>query len=93
MIAQALWTVDRGRMEIRAEPLPATPPGHLRLRALFSGISRGTEALVLAGQVPEALWPVMGCPMQGGAFPFPVKYGYCFVGVVEDGPADRIGQI
>ena len=29
----------------------------------------------------------MRAPLQEGAFPFPVKYGYCAVGVVEDGPA------
>jgi threonine dehydrogenase-like Zn-dependent dehydrogenase len=30
--------------------------------------------------------------MQEGAFPFPVKYGYCAVGMVEQGPAGLLGQ-
>jgi threonine dehydrogenase-like Zn-dependent dehydrogenase len=30
--------------------------------------------------------------MQEGAFPFPVKYGYCVAGVVEEGPADLVGR-
>jgi threonine dehydrogenase-like Zn-dependent dehydrogenase len=30
--------------------------------------------------------------MQEGSFPFPVKYGYCATGVVEDGPAALIGR-
>ncbi len=34
----------------------------------------------------------MRCPMQEGAFPFPVKYGYCATGVVEDGPAELVGR-
>jgi threonine dehydrogenase-like Zn-dependent dehydrogenase len=30
--------------------------------------------------------------MQEGEFPHPVKYGYCAVGVVEDGPDDLAGR-
>jgi threonine dehydrogenase-like Zn-dependent dehydrogenase len=57
---------------------------------LASGISRGTESLVFEGKVPESEWRRMRCPFQEGKFPFPVKYGYALVGVVEAGPADRI---
>ncbi len=70
----------------------AVPSDMMQLRALYSGISRGTERLVLNGAVPESEHERMRCPFQEGDFPFPVKYGYCFVGTVEDGPADRIGQ-
>jgi threonine dehydrogenase-like Zn-dependent dehydrogenase len=35
----------------------------------------------------------MAAPWMGGTFPYPVKYGYCHVGRIEDGPADRIGQL
>ncbi|MFD1745379.1 zinc-binding alcohol dehydrogenase [Rhizobium helianthi] len=59
---------------------------------LFSGISRGTEATVLQGLVPESEHQRMRCPHMGGDFPFPVKYGYCAVGVVEHGPADLVNQ-
>ena len=34
----------------------------------------------------------MRCPFQEGAFPFPVKYGYAMVGIVEDGPDELIGE-
>ncbi|MDX2222029.1 MAG: zinc-binding alcohol dehydrogenase, partial [Rhodospirillaceae bacterium] len=34
----------------------------------------------------------MRCPHQDGDFPFPVKYGYALVGVIAEGPADRLGQ-
>ena len=44
------------------------------------------------GKVPESEWRRMRCPFQEGDFPFPVKYGYALVGVVEAGPADRIGD-
>ena len=66
--------------------------GVMRLRALFSGISRGTERLILNGAVPESEHTRMRCPFQEGDFPFPVKYGYCFVGQVVDGPVERLGQ-
>ena len=58
----------------------------------MSGISRGTESLVFAGQVPESEWQRMRCPFQEGEFPFPVKYGYAMVARVEEGPADLEGQ-
>ncbi len=50
-----------------------------------SGISRGTEALVLRGGVPESERARMRCPLQAGEFPFPVKYGYAAVGRLPDG--------
>jgi threonine dehydrogenase-like Zn-dependent dehydrogenase len=85
----ALWHVAPGRAELRA-----TPPGEgeVLVRALVSGISRGTERLVHQGRVPEAEWQGMRCPMQEGDFPFPVKYGYCAVGIVERGPSELQGQ-
>ncbi|HKK29984.1 MAG TPA: zinc-binding alcohol dehydrogenase, partial [Alphaproteobacteria bacterium] len=40
----------------------------------------------------ESEYDRMRAPFQEGDFPFPVKYGYCFVGVVEEGPANRLGE-
>jgi threonine dehydrogenase-like Zn-dependent dehydrogenase len=90
--ARALWTVAPGRAEIRDETVPAPAQGELTVRTLESGISRGTEALVFAGRVPESEWARMRCPFQSGDFPFPVKYGYAAVGIVEAGPPERLGQ-
>ena len=90
--ALALWMVAVGRAEIRQASAPAARPGELRLRALVSGISRGTESLVFAGQIPESEWKRMRCPFQEGDFPFPVKYGYAMVARVEEGPTDLEGQ-
>lgn len=56
------------------------------VKTMFTGISRGTERLILSGGVGESEWDRMKAPMQEGHFPFPVKYGYCAVGTVEAGP-------
>jgi NADPH:quinone reductase-like Zn-dependent oxidoreductase len=90
-MARSLWYAGPGVVEMRAAPLPPLRAGEARVRTLFSGISRGTERLVLQGGVGRSEWERMCCPMQEGAFPFPVKYGYCAVGVVEDGTADILG--
>jgi threonine dehydrogenase-like Zn-dependent dehydrogenase len=55
-------------------------------------VSRGTEALVARGEVPESERERMRAPFQEGEFPFPVKYGYLNVGVVERGPGDLQGR-
>ncbi|MEQ1507307.1 MAG: zinc-binding alcohol dehydrogenase [Myxococcota bacterium] len=83
--SRALWIVDRRRAELRDEPLPSVGPGQVRVRTRFTAISRGTERLVVDGRVPPELADAMRAPHQAGAFPWPVKYGYCNVGVVEAG--------
>ena len=92
-IAQALWYVAPGQAEIREERLAAPRPGEVRVRALFGALSRGTEALVLAGRVPDSEFERMRAPFMGGSFPFPVKYGYATVGRIEDGPEEQLGRI
>ncbi|MBW4933440.1 zinc-dependent alcohol dehydrogenase [Marinobacter sp. F4206] len=57
------------------------------VKSLYSGISRGTEALVFGGLVPETEYDRMRAPFQEGRFPFPVKYGYANVGRVVSGPS------
>ena len=88
----AFWITGPEQGEIRETTLPPLESGTLQVRALYSGISRGTESLVWRGQVPGSQHRAMRAPFQEGEFPAPVKYGYCNVGVVEDGPADWIGQ-
>lgn len=82
MTAMALWCTGPGRAELR----PADPGAGVAVETLFSGISRGTERLVFEGRVPETEYDRMRAPAQEGAFPFPVKYGYCAVGRVTEGP-------
>ena len=90
--ARAYWAVAPGQGEIREEALPEVRSGHLLIRARYSGVSRGTEALVAQGLVPASEHETMRAPHQAGAFPFPVKYGYASVGVVEAGPDAVIGR-
>lgn len=86
--AAALWYVGPGRGEIREEPAIEPGPHDVRVRALHGALSRGTERLVFAGRVPESEFERMRAPFMGGAFPFPVKYGYAVVGRVESGPSE-----
>jgi hypothetical protein len=90
--AQALWYVGPGRAEIRREAVPAAGSGEVDVRALHGAVSRGTERLVLSGRVPPSEYARMRGPHMGGAFPFPVKYGYATVGRVEAGPAGLAGR-
>ena len=83
--ARAFWTIAPGRGDIRGESLAAPAPGHLLVRTLASGVSRGTESLVFAGRVPPSQHLAMRAPMMAGTFPFPVKYGYSAVGRTADG--------
>ena len=83
--ARAFWVVAPGIGELRAEALPAPGPDEIVVRALASGISRGTEATVFAGRVPPSQYEVMRAPLMAGGFPFPVKYGYAAVGQTPDG--------
>ncbi len=61
------------------------------MRTLFTGVSRGTEALVFLGRVPASQYELMRAPFQEGDFPAPVKYGYANVGEVEEGPEHLVG--
>lgn len=90
--AAAFWLREPGVGEIRPVSLPTPGPGDVLVRTLRSAVSRGTEALVFAGQVPEGQYDAMRAPFQEGGFPGPVKYGYLNVGVVEAGPPGLVGR-
>ena len=90
--ARALWYTAPGQAEIRSEPLAAPSADQVRVRATFGALSRGTESLVFGGRVPVAEYGRMGAPFMEGTFPFPVKYGYATVGVVESGSDELAGR-
>lgn len=90
--ALAFWITTPNRGEIRAEPLPNSTGADVLIRALYSGISRGSESLVFRGEVPTSEYARMRAPFQEGEFPGPVKYGYVSVGQVEQGPSDLVGR-
>ncbi|MEU5596756.1 zinc-binding alcohol dehydrogenase [Streptomyces sp. NPDC020298] len=90
--ARAFWLASPGNGEIREEALAAPAEGEVLVRALYSGVSRGTETLVFRGGVPRSQHAAMRAPFQEGDFPGPVKYGYLSVGVVEEGPGELVGR-
>jgi len=89
---EALWLMAPGRAAIRAQPVPAPQAGEVRVRARYSALSRGSEALVYRGEVPPSQYQAMRAPFQEGDFPAPVKYGYINVGLVTEGPESLVGQ-
>jgi 2-desacetyl-2-hydroxyethyl bacteriochlorophyllide A dehydrogenase len=90
--ARAFWVAAPGRGELRSEAIDPPGDGEVLVEAIFSGISRGTEALVFRGGVPESEFQRMRAPFQDGDFPGPVKYGYASVGRVVDGDPELLGQ-
>src|ERR1700730_8457142 len=91
--ATALWYVGSGRAELRDEDVASAKEGEVQGRALLGALSRGTERLVYSGRIPASEHQRMRSPHMGGAFPFPVKYGYVVVGRLESVSAqlrDRI---
>jgi threonine dehydrogenase-like Zn-dependent dehydrogenase len=89
---RGLWYVGPGEAELRAAVLPSPGKDEVLVRTLYSAVSRGTERLVSAGRLPRGEWRRMRAPAQEGEFPFPVKYGYAAVGVVEHGPPALRGR-
>src|SRR6202012_1695765 len=90
--ARAFWVRSPGHGEIRPAALPDPGPDDVLVRAVCSGVSRGTETLVFRGAVPPDQHTAMRAPFQEGDFPAPVKYGYLNVGTVEQGPAELRGR-
>jgi threonine dehydrogenase-like Zn-dependent dehydrogenase len=90
--ALAFWLREPGVGEIRPVRLAQPGPADVRVRTIWSGVSRGTETLVFRGAVPPAQYAAMRAPFQRGDFPGPLAYGYLNVGVVEDGPAELVGR-
>lgn len=86
LTARQFWIRAPGRGEIVTAELGPRPEGHVLVRTLYSGVSRGTESLVFRGEVPESQRRAMRAPFQEGDFPGPVKYGYQSVGEVLEGP-------
>ncbi|HEX6843182.1 MAG TPA: zinc-binding alcohol dehydrogenase [Stellaceae bacterium] len=89
---RAFWITAPGKGELRRTPLASPRAGEVLVRAMSSGISRGSESLVFMGRVPQSQYQAMRCPFQEGDFPAPVKYGYASVGMVEAGAAALVGK-
>jgi threonine dehydrogenase-like Zn-dependent dehydrogenase len=92
LTATALWYVGPGQIELRPETLLQPDATQVLVATEFSGVSRGTERLIMAGKVGQSEWERMRAPLQAGSFPYPVKYGYCATGLVERGPKELTGR-
>jgi threonine dehydrogenase-like Zn-dependent dehydrogenase len=92
LAASALWYVGPGQIELRPETLLQPSADQVLVATEFSGVSRGTERLIMAGKVGQSEWERMRAPLQAGSFPYPVKYGYCATGLVEQGPKELLGR-
>jgi threonine dehydrogenase-like Zn-dependent dehydrogenase len=91
-MSRALWYTKAGVIELKPEQIGQPKPDEAQVKTLYSGVSRGTERLIFSGQVGPSEYERMRAPLQAGNFPFPVKYGYCAVGLVEIGPAELQGK-
>jgi 2-desacetyl-2-hydroxyethyl bacteriochlorophyllide A dehydrogenase len=81
-LAQSVWFSAARTVELRGERLPDIGPGDVRIEAIASAISHGSEMLVFRGQVPNGL--ELDLPTLRGSFDFPIKYGYASVGRVAE---------
>jgi NADPH:quinone reductase-like Zn-dependent oxidoreductase len=81
-----VWFTAPRKIELRPCPLDKPRAGEVRVRALYSGISHGTELLVYRGEVPPGIALDIKLSTLEGSADFPLKYGYASVGrVVEAG--------
>ncbi len=81
--ARAVWFESPGVAAVREEPLREPGAGEVLVHAICSGISAGTERLVLSGAVPPEAHAIMALPQMRGSFDLPVSYGYALVGRIE----------
>jgi len=79
-MAGSVWFPRAREVEIRSETVGAPGVGEVRIRAIASGLSHGTEMLVFRGQVPANL--ALDLPTLAGSYGFPIKFGYASVGQV-----------
>lgn len=78
----AVWFPAARVAEIRTEPSQPVGPTDVRVRAIVSGVSAGSELLVYRGLAPSDIPPDL--PTVEGDFRFPIKFGYANVGTVVE---------
>lgn len=81
MNPRELWFTAPRTVEVRSAARASLEPGQVRARALFSGVSQGTELLLFKGEGPTPFDPsldALGTPT------YPRRYGYAWVGEVTE---------
>ena len=86
MKSEALWIPEKHHAELRPAEAPDPEPNEIRVRAIASGISSGTEMLLYEGLGPAG--QQMTPSTCEGSWALPVKYGYQSVGRVIDAGED-----
>ena len=86
MDATALWIPSPFQAELRPDEASDPAPNEIRVRAIASGISTGTEMVLYRGLGPTDA-PLTPSTCEG-SWATPVKYGYQSVGRVIDAGAD-----
>ncbi|RMG27350.1 MAG: dehydrogenase [Methanobacteriota archaeon] len=85
LFSRSVWFDAPNKVSIRDEEICEIDEKVI-VKSLFSGISLGTESLVLNGKVPQEITRQMKLKYQQGDFSFPIKYGYSLVGkVISEG--------
>ena len=82
MNAEALWIPEKHRAELRPAEAPDPKPNEIRVKAIASGVSSGTEMVLYNGLGPAG--QEMTPSTCEGSWALPVKYGYQSVGRVLD---------
>ena len=77
--ARELWFEAPRRVRLRTATVPSLSSGMVRVRALASGVSQGTELLLYRGEGPTPFDPSLEL---GAGSSYPCRYGYCWVGEV-----------
>lgn len=80
----ALYFVDKQQTDSREEVLPLPGRREVRVGALLSGISAGTEMLLYGGQAPAEMEADPLIPFLSGPLCYPRKYGYSVVGRISE---------
>jgi len=80
--ARAVWFVEPRHAELREEAVGAPGEREVRVTALVSLVSAGTEMIGYRGEVASP--SEVDLPTRGGEFPFPLKFAYQVVGRVEE---------
>src|SRR5215213_7424239 len=79
--ARALWFTAPRTAALRDETVPSPGPGEVRVGAIASAVSAGTELLVYRGEVSNEL--PLDLPTLRGSYAFPINYGSASVGIIH----------